>query len=102
MCLGAGGAGGRVRGGLWRVYLPHIAAPQPPRLFVRSFKQVVVKVQHGAAARAMRTDLANLGALSAAVERLGLQLGFDHGSLVREYQAQVRLLDLTCIVCLTY
>ncbi|GLI67120.1 hypothetical protein VaNZ11_011328 [Volvox africanus] len=54
-------------------------------------RPVVVKVQHGPAHRMMRSDLANLSALSGLMEAAGLQLGFDHGSLVREYNVQVPL-----------
>ncbi|KAG2499766.1 hypothetical protein HYH03_002063 [Edaphochlamys debaryana] len=52
---------------------------------------VVVKVQHGHARAMMRQDLANLAAMSRLMEAAGLQLGFDHGSLVREYNIQVPL-----------
>ncbi|PNH06145.1 hypothetical protein TSOC_007514, partial [Tetrabaena socialis] len=53
-------------------------------------RAVVVKVQHGSAARMMRGDLANLAALSGLMGAAGLQLGFDHGSLIREYNVQPR------------
>ena len=50
---------------------------------------VVVKVQHPRAARLMRDDLTNMRLLSDMLTRMGLDLGFDHGSLVKEYQLQV-------------
>ncbi len=38
----------------------------------------------------MRGDLANLSRLSGLLAATGMELGFDHGSLIREYNLQVR------------
>lgn len=53
-------------------------------------RAVVVKVQHRSARRMMRGDLANLSRLSGLLAATGMDLGFDHGSLIREYNLQVR------------
>lgn len=54
-------------------------------------RAVVVKVQHRSARRMMRGDLANLSRLSGLLAATGMDLGFDHGSLIREYNLQVPL-----------
>lgn len=61
------------------------------RASLRDGQPVVIKVQHPQAARLMKEDLTNMRLLSDVLERLGFDLGFDHSSLVREYQVQVPL-----------
>lgn len=64
---------------------------QVHRATLRDGQAVAVKVQHPAAARLMRDDLNNMRVLSDLLGFLRLDLGFDHASLVREYQVQVPL-----------
>lgn len=78
---------------------PHLPRPPPPpphfvlqvhRGVLPDGRVVAVKVQHSSARRTMASDLANLSHFSGLMSACRFDLGFDHASLIREYNAQVR------------
>ncbi|KAL6761282.1 ABC1 family-domain-containing protein [Haematococcus lacustris] len=75
---------GQVHRGVVRLAVPGNKGPAP--LF-----DVAVKVQHPGVRRALRADLANMKLGVDLLDRLGVELGFDLGSVVREYHVAVPL-----------